>query len=67
MSGGSQQVNFSCSESFFRKRNRAFLRSAAYQEANHIWKVGNNFGLWSSHNKYDVIQKLVELEDRVRT
>lgn len=46
-SGGSQHASISCLDSHLRKRNRAILRFDAYQQANHIWEVGNKFGLAS--------------------
>lgn len=43
---------------------RAFIRGEAYREANKIWNMGKEIGMTTRQKDGDIIQALVELEER---
>lgn len=58
------QVSDPITDSQFSSKHRATIRAEAYREANEIWEMGKIIGLKSIQPESEIIQALVDMEER---
>lgn len=58
------QVSDPISGSKISTKDRACIRAEAYREANNIWIMGKEIGMTATQDEGDIIQALVEMEER---